>query len=145
MSTKNKNLHETELALLVDRFMRQIHFGLQSRASNFDRKSVGPGGGIILMTLAEMGCTGLNELTNRVARDKSQMTRTIQSLERKGLVLREPSLTDGRVSMVSLTPEGVKVVQELMAAVSNVIDEILEPISSTDKQTLKRLLQRIRV
>ncbi|MEM7284250.1 MAG: MarR family transcriptional regulator [Pseudomonadota bacterium] len=143
MSTKNRSLHDPELALLVDRFMRRIHFGLQSRAHEFDRKSVGPGGGVILMTLADMGCTPLNELTNRVARDKSQMTRTMHSLEKKGLVKREPSPTDGRVSMVSLTLEGNKVVKELMATVADVIGDILEPISDAEKQTLKNLLQRI--
>ena len=145
MSTKNTSPHDPELALLMDRFTRKIHFGLQSRASDFDRKSVGPGGGIILMTLADMGRTGLNELTNRVARDKSQMTRTIRSLELKGLVKREASLTDRRVSMVSLTAEGEEVVEELMAAVADVIGEILDPISHEEKQTLKGLLQRIRV
>ncbi|MEM9331107.1 MAG: MarR family winged helix-turn-helix transcriptional regulator [Pseudomonadota bacterium] len=145
MSTNNTSLHDTELALLVDRFMRRIHFGLQSRAPDFDKKSVGPGGGFILMTLADMGYTRLNELTRRVARDKSQMTRTMHSLERKGLVRREPSPTDGRVSMVSLTPEGDVVVGELMAAVADAIGEILEPISEEEKETLKHLLRRIHV
>lgn len=136
-------MSDPELALLIDRLMRRIHFGLQERASEFDRKAVGPGGGIVLMTLAEMGPTGLNELTKRVARDKSQMTRTISSLEKKDLVLRELSPNDGRVSIVSLTPEGEKVVQELMAAVAGVIDDILEPVSKEETETLKKLLMRI--
>ncbi|MEM9277466.1 MAG: MarR family winged helix-turn-helix transcriptional regulator [Pseudomonadota bacterium] len=123
--------------------MRRIHFGLQSRAKDFDRKSVGPGGGIILMTLADMGCVPLNALTSRVARDKSQMTRTMHSLEKKGLIKREPSPTDKRVNMVSLTLEGNNVVHELMTAVADVIADILEPISGEEKQTLKSLLRRI--
>ncbi|MEM7462444.1 MAG: MarR family transcriptional regulator [Pseudomonadota bacterium] len=94
------------------------------------------------MTLAEMGCVGLNELTKKVARDKSQMTRTIRSLESKGLVRREPSADDGRVNLVSLTPEGIIVVNELMQAVAEVVAEILEPISISEKQTLKGLLAR---
>lgn len=135
-------MQDTELALLVDRFMRQIHFGLQQRAADFDRKAVGPGGGVVLMTLAEMGRTGLNDLTKRVARDKSQMTRTIFSLEKKGLVQRQPSPDDGRVTLVSLTPEGEKVVKELMAAVADVVGTILAPISEHEKETLKALLAR---
>ncbi len=135
-------MQDTDLALLIDRFMRRIHFGLQERAPKFDRKAIGPGGGIVLMTLAEMGCVALNELTKRVARDKSQMTRTIRSLESKGLVTRESSADDGRVNLVSLTPEGVMVVDELMQAVAEVVAEILEPISSDEKQTLKGLLAR---
>ena len=135
-------MQDTGLALLVDRFMRRIQFGLQERAPDFDRKAVGPGGGIVLMTLADSGCIALNDLTKRVARDKSQMTRVIRSLETKGLVSREASPEDGRVTLVSLTPEGDKVVEELMQTVADVIGDILEPISQSEVQTLKELLAR---
>lgn len=136
-------MQETDLALLVDRFMRNIHFGLQNRASDFDKKAVGPGGGIVLMTLSDTGPISLNELTRRVARDKSQMTRTIRSLETKGLVGRETSPDDARVSVVSLTDDGQAVVTDLMQAVSEVINDILEPISNDEKRTLKTLLARV--
>ena len=136
-------MRDPELALLVDRLMRRIHFGLQAQTADFDKMGVGPGGGIILITLAEMGQTGLNELTKRVARDKSQMTRTMRSLERKGLVERQPSANDGRVTMVSLTEEGETVVGELMEAVTDVIDDLFEPISQDERQTLKDLLRRV--
>ena len=59
----------TDLALLIDRFMRRIHFGLQSKADAFDTAKVGPGGGSVLLTLSDMGSPGLQELTRRVARD----------------------------------------------------------------------------
>ena len=135
-------MQDTDLALLVDRFMRHIHFGLQSRADSFDRKAVGPGGGIVLMTLADTGRISLNELTKRVARDKSQMTRTIRSLETKGLVERQTSPDDGRVNMVSLTAEGEVVVGELMQAVSGVIGDVLQPLSQSEVRALKDLLAR---
>jgi DNA-binding MarR family transcriptional regulator len=133
---------DTELALLVDRLMRRIQFGLQKRAPDFNRKAIGPGGGIVLMTLKETGQISLNELTKRVARDKSQMTRTIRSLEDKGLVVKEPFAEDARVSLISLTPEGETVVAELMSAVVAVLNEILNPISAAEKGTLQALLQR---
>ncbi|MEM7058793.1 MAG: MarR family transcriptional regulator [Pseudomonadota bacterium] len=133
---------DTELALLIDRFMRRIHFGLQSKAHSFDTVKVGPGGGIVLLTLAEMGSPGLHELTSRVARDKSQMTRTIRSLETKGLVVREASPHDGRVSLVRLTPAGEQVVMELQDAVAETIGDILAPISKSDTNLLKGLLER---
>ena len=135
-------MQDTELALLIDRFMRRIHFGLQSKASGFDKENVGPGGGVVLLTIADMGRPGLHELTKRVARDKSQMTRTIRSLETKGLVARQVSPSDARVSLVSLTPAGETVVSQLRAAVAETIGEILEPISPANKQQLKKLLHR---
>ncbi|GIT94960.1 hypothetical protein JANAI62_15830 [Jannaschia pagri] len=133
---------DTELALLIDRFMRRIHFGLQSKSHDFDTQNVGPGGGIVLLTLADMGQVGLQDLTRRVARDKSQMTRTIRSLEGKGLVCRSPSAQDARVTLVSLTPEGKDVVRALQAAVAETISEILTPITPSEEATLKDLLTR---
>ena len=135
-------MQDTELALLIDRFMRRIHFSLQSKAHTFDTAKVGPGGGIVLLTIAEMGCPGLHELTNRVARDKSQMTRTIRSLETKGLVARHPSPHDARVSLVSLTQSGEQVVEMLQQAVAETIGSILAPISKMEEKVLKDLLER---
>ena len=133
----------TELALLVDRFMRKIHSRLQERAPGFDRETVGPGGGIVLMTLADTGRISLNELTIRVARDKSQMTRMIRSLEAKGLVQREVAPDDARVSLIYLTPKGSEIVGELMQTVAEVIGEILEPISESERKTLQSLLAQV--
>lgn len=135
-------MQNTDLAMLVDQFMRRIHFGLQERAASFDTHAVGQSGGIVLMTLAEMEKPALSELTKRVARDKSQMTRTVRSLEAKGLVAREACPEDARITLVSLTPQGESVVNELMEAVAGVVDGILEPIASSDKQMLQSLLMR---
>lgn len=132
-----------DLALLLDRFMRSIHFGLQKRAPAFDRENVGPGGGIILMTLADAGQISLNDLTRRVARDKSQMTRMIRSLESKGLVERKASAQDGRVSFVDLTSKGAEVTNNLRDTVADVIDELLAPISDAEKRELRTLLSKI--
>ncbi len=139
---KRSCMQDTELALLIDRFMRKIHFGLQSKAHSFDKKRVGPGGGIVLLTLADMGCPGLQELTRRVARDKSQMTRTIRSLEAKGLVLRTTSSRDARVSLIALTQEGEAVVKALRSAVAETIGEILAPITKSEEKVLRGLLER---
>lgn len=136
-------MQDTELALLVDRFMRKIHSGLQERAPGFDREKVGPGGGIVLMTLADTGRISLNELTKCVARDKSQMTRMVRSLEAKGLVQREVAPDDGRVSVIYLTPKGSEIVGELMQTVAEVIGDILEPISESERKTLQSLLAQI--
>ena len=133
---------DIELALLIDRLMRKIHFGLQEKASEFDRENVGPGGGIILLTLAEMDGCKMQELTTRVARDKSQMTRMIQSLETKGLVKRHPSQDDARVSLVSITNKGHGVVEELGQALAETITDILQPINGQEKSHLKDLLRR---
>ena len=136
-------MQDTELALLIDRFMRRIHFALQSKAHEFDTARVGPGGGIVLLTLAEMGAPGLRELTERVARDKSQMTRMIRSLETKGLVAREVSQADARVSIIRLTDAGKEVVHALQQAVTEAIEGLVAPLSPQERKVITGLLQRV--
>ena len=122
--------------------MRRIHFGFQSKAHAFDTKKVGPGGGIVLLTLSDMGCPSLHELTKQVARDKSQMTRTVRSLETKGLVERKRSPDDARVTFVSLTQDGEQFVDTLKQVISKTISEILTPISEAEEHVLRNLLER---
>jgi len=70
------------------------------------------------------------------------MTRTIRSLENKGLVVRETSPRDARVSLISLTRAGEEIVATLQEAVAETIGEILSPISKAEETLLKDLLQR---
>jgi len=135
-------MQDTELALLIDRFMRRIHSGVHAKAHVFDTERVGPGGGFVLLTIAEMGCPELNELTKRVARDKSQMTRTIRTLETKGLVSRKTASHDARVTLVFLTDAGQDAVRAIQNAVARTIGEILAPISKSEEDLLKSLLHR---
>ena len=136
-------MQSSDLALMLDQLMRRVHGGLQSRSAEFDTYRVGPLGGIVLMTLAEMGRTRLSELTQRVARDKSQMTRAMHGLEAKGLVTRTASEADARVSLVELTPLGKEVVMGLKQAVVEVIGELLKPISREEEAQLTQLLSRV--
>jgi len=135
-------MQNTELALLIDRLMRRIHSGVHAKAHVFDTERVGPGGGFVLLTIADMGCPELHELTKRVARDKSQMTRTIRTLETKGLVARKTASHDARVTLVSLTDSGQETVRAIQQAVAETIGEILAPISKSEEDVLKSLLHR---
>ncbi|MEM8729727.1 MAG: MarR family transcriptional regulator [Pseudomonadota bacterium] len=133
---------DTELALLIDRLLRRIHTSLQTNSAAFDSENVGPAGGLILLTLSEMGAPELNELTRRFARDKSQMTRVVRMLEAKGLVDRSPSKRDSRASVIRLTKKGETVVSALETALTSAIGEILSPLSDDETQILKDLMRR---
>ncbi|MEM7692937.1 MAG: MarR family transcriptional regulator [Pseudomonadota bacterium] len=136
---------DVSLAILLDRFVRRMHVALRDKSPAFDTEGVGPTGGMILLTMAELGCVPMQDVTNRFGRDKSQMTRAIQSLERKGLVARVPSQADRRVVFVRLTPPGEAFVDTLRAVISQTIDEILEPISPEERQYLKNVLSRVKI
>lgn len=57
--------------------MRCIHAALNASAERFDHHGIGPSGGIVLLTLAEIAPARMNDLVRAMARDTPQMTRRI--------------------------------------------------------------------
>ena len=126
----------------MDRFVRRIHLSLRQKAPGFDTEKIGPGGAFLLLTLDELGAVPMHALTRTLLRDKSQMTREVRSLERKGLVAREQSQTDSRVSIVSLTDKGDRIVQVHQRVIAETIDEMLAPLDAAGQDELSALLRR---
>ncbi|MEO1641356.1 MAG: MarR family transcriptional regulator [Pseudomonadota bacterium] len=134
-------MSDTHLAIHLDRLVRRIHASLSARAKTFDTDRVGPGGAILLLTLDEMGTAPLHRLAARLVRDKSQLTREVASLERKGMVRRQDCATDARVSLLSLTAKGAALVKTHQHALAEVLEETLQGMAEADKQKLAALLQ----
>ncbi len=142
MSRAGGDVVDTNLAIVLDRFVRRIHVGLQQRAPQFDTERIGPNGALILLTLAETGRLPLHALTRRLARDKSQMARAVRSLERKGLLSSEGSPDDQRVNLISLTAAGQAVVETHRTVIAETIDAVLSPLPDEDRRALEALLKR---
>lgn len=134
---------DIDIAHLVDRFMRRIHATLNANAADFDTHKLGPGGGILLLTIAENAPIRLQDLAARMARDKSQITRGVKALEAKRLVTRQPDDQDARAWMLTLTPLGDETVVALQRAVADALGGILAPLSNTEQETLRHLLRRL--
>lgn len=98
---------------------------------------------MVLLTIEELEPAPLQRLGQRMARDKSQMTRIVQSLEGKGMVARSVSPEDGRVTLVRLTAKGRAFVGEISAILTAVIGEILEPLPASDRARLAAILSRL--
>ena len=142
MSTKTTLAPDTEIGQLVDRFMRHIHCDLGRKAPAFDPEKVGPAGGMLLMTLADLEPVPIHELVRSIARDKAQITRLLQSLGKKGLLERSASPDDGRVCVLKLSEKGRETVSRLRLALAETIDGLLTPLSDAERDTLKALLKK---
>ncbi|MEO0382979.1 MAG: MarR family transcriptional regulator [Pseudomonadota bacterium] len=134
---------DIETAQLTDRFMRRIHAQLGARSGQFDTHKVGPSGGILLLTLADMAPVKMHALVSAMRRDKSQMTRAVQGLEAKGLIERQDDPDDARVSVLQPTPLGQEAVLRIQEAVAQVLADILTPLSGEEQETLRALLRRL--
>ncbi|MEL7199811.1 MAG: MarR family transcriptional regulator [Pseudomonadota bacterium] len=129
-----------ELAFQVDRFMRRLNARVHSQAPAFDAERVGPIGGMILLTLAEVQPAPMTQIVTMMGRDKAQLSRMFSNLEGRGLVSRSENRTDQRSSLLSLTAEGEDFVKTIKQVVASAIGELLEPLSAQERSMLLKLL-----
>jgi DNA-binding MarR family transcriptional regulator len=87
-----------------------------------------------LSRLGRLGPTTTAELARREQISPQAMGATIASLEKLGLVARSADATDGRLSILGLTPEGLAAVRSERNAVVDRIVAVLEE-SFTDQET----------
>lgn len=139
-----KQLADTlTLAVHLDRLMRRIHADLHPKAMRLDNANVGPLGGMVLMTIEENAPISVQDLAKQLARDKGQMTRFVQSLERKALLVRMECPEDRRVSLIRLTTEGETLVKAFRNALAEVVDRMLVDVGPEEQAQLLTILQKL--
>ena len=145
MSTEFERPREAylSLALNIDRLMRRIHANLHPKAKIVDVEKVGQLGGMILMTIQDMEPVLLRDLSAHLSRDKAQMTRHVQMLERKNLVSRKPSEEDGRKISIELTDSGHQLVEAFQLELSKVISDMLRDNDESEIKQFSRLVQKM--
>lgn len=134
--------HDSQLATLLDRFVRRMHVEMRKKAMTFDPHRVGPGGAILLLTVHDLGRPSMQALATHMVRDKSQLTREVRSLETKGLLARFACDQDQRVTQIGLTDAGVDLVQRHQTAVGETLDLLLNPLPQSDQVQLRQLLHQ---
>ncbi|MEL6481087.1 MAG: MarR family transcriptional regulator, partial [Pseudomonadota bacterium] len=108
--------------------MRRLHAALNADAPRFDHHRIGPVVGMILLTISDEEPARPSAIVDRLARDKSQVTRLLQLLEAKGLVSRQPDPGDRRATRLILTERGRETVAVLQDAIARALDELLAPL-----------------
>ena len=96
-----------------------------------------------LYKIARSGQATVASLARDLETDPAAMTRVLDRLEAKGLVLRERSTTDRRVVCLALTPEGDKVAARVPAVLAEVLNGHLSDFSHDEWQLLLGLLRRM--
>ncbi|QAY74664.1 MarR family transcriptional regulator [Agromyces protaetiae] len=81
-------------------------------------------------------------LANHLGIDRTVMTYLVDDLEREGLVERRPDPDDRRRRMVVATERGRDLVEVACKAVVAAQDELLGPLASGERSTLRHLLKK---
>jgi DNA-binding MarR family transcriptional regulator len=97
----------------------------------------------ILAALDEFGVASQAELGRRCSMDRSDVVAAINELAEQGCVERTPDPDDRRRNRVTLTTAGHRQLRRMDRALDRVQDDLLEPLSAEDRQTLTRLLTRL--
>ncbi|WP_327067089.1 MarR family winged helix-turn-helix transcriptional regulator [Kitasatospora sp. NBC_01302] len=97
----------------------------------------------VLASLADFGPHAQRELAERLGIDASDLVRLLDELSRAGLVERTRSTADRRRMQVALTPAGRTALGELHDEAAAVQDEVLAPLSATEREQLHGLLLRV--
>lgn len=97
----------------------------------------------ILRYLATVEGALQRELSERLGYDPSAIVGLVDDLERLGLVERRPAPSDRRSRIVVLAPAGRTYLQDTDEASRRVTEELVEPLSPEERDTLHALLLRV--
>lgn len=143
-STKGFDLNdEATLALQIDRLMRRFHSDLHPRAQLVDQEKIGPIGGLILYVISEANPTSAQEVSSTLGRDKSQVSRVISLLIKKGLVESTVDKSDARSVTLRLTKQGELQVASFNGAMIETTKSVLGHLSRSEIQRFSKLLTKI--
>ncbi|KGM49800.1 MarR family winged helix-turn-helix transcriptional regulator [Pseudooceanicola atlanticus] len=96
-----------------------------------------------LAVLAEGGPCTINELSVLTVIKQSTLSRTLDGMEKAGLILRSAQEGDNRYRMISLTDEGETAYRAAWPAMLAMQDTMLKPLDQTERHTLNAILLRV--
>ncbi|RBL80613.1 MarR family transcriptional regulator [Streptomyces cavourensis] len=97
----------------------------------------------VLVALKGGGQLTQKELAETAGVEQPSMAQLLARMERDGLVRREPSPTDGRSSLVSLTPAAMRKLEPGRAVLKQIDDEACAIFEPAERELLARLLLRL--
>lgn len=98
---------------------------------------------IVLMTLREWGHSTSAELARDICHDAGSLTRILDELEQRDLIARARSETDRRVVTLSMTSQGLALVEKLLPRVVEHLNTLLGDFSHLEIKLLVKLLTRL--
>jgi DNA-binding MarR family transcriptional regulator len=95
-----------------------------------------------LLVLPLDGSLSMRQLARRLGCDNSYVTPLVDSLEKRGLAVRQPHPTDRRIKVIVLTPEGLKYARQVQLA-DTTPPAAFSALSEAELATLAGLLRKL--
>lgn len=87
--------------------------------------------------------SAIQEIGNALNITKSGSSKIIDRLENKGYVLREKSLTDGRVCCVGITDKGTAAIKQIVERYTEYVSEMLKGIEPEEVDNIKHVMENM--
>lgn len=141
MSDKSYNLDDS-LAYLVNHAARAMSHQLNQ---NFLQAGFNVTGEQWIVLLQILDDEGLNqqEIACKVGKDKASITRLVDGLEKRNLVVRIADKNDRRNKLIYLTKEGKQVKAELSKIATQTLVDLQQNIVSNELEICKKVLRQV--
>jgi DNA-binding MarR family transcriptional regulator len=97
----------------------------------------------VIASVGSFGPFSIMELARHANLDKSQASRAAEAMIKQGLVQRQPSADDGRVVLVSLTPEGRALYRKVMPVARKWNDDMFDCLDEQEKLAFGKALDKV--
>ncbi len=128
------------LALRLVLLGKHVGYLLEHRLAN---RGLNRTKAMILMTLSHHPGLQAQNLCRPAGVEPANVTRTLQSLERLGLLERRPHPTDGRAHLFFLTDAGHSLARELSEEIHAISAALLEEMPADERLQLERQLETL--
>jgi DNA-binding MarR family transcriptional regulator len=97
----------------------------------------------LLAALEEFGAASQASLGRRTSIDRSDVVAALNELEDDGLIERSPDRDDRRRNVITITGAGKRRLRKLDGVLADIQEELLAPLSDSDRRRLVALLTRV--
>lgn len=97
----------------------------------------------VLFHLGRYGNMTAKEICQRSGVHKTKVSRAVAALEGKRFLIRSEQAHDRRLEVLTLTKQGQAAYQDLSAEAARFDEQLAQPISPSDQETLRRCLRQI--
>jgi DNA-binding MarR family transcriptional regulator len=95
----------------------------------------------ILFEIRRMGCPSMQQVAEELGMDVTTFSRQAKSLEGKGLITRQVSPDDRRVSLLGLTDGGGEVLKKIDRYMAATLERVFSHMSDFERDTVARSLE----
>ena len=141
----------TDHGIVVDNaigfWIQRVYQATRSEMYRLFREQVGeeitPEQWMVLIRLWEHDARTQAELCEVTLRDAPTMSRIVDGMERRGLLLRKPHPEDGRARVLHLTRKGRELEKKLVPVARKLVNRLVAGISEDDLVTTRATLRKM--